>query len=174
MSVFLHFILPFTVMGKIDEPLNKNGIKQAKKVRDILSDTKIDLIICSPLLRAKQTAEIIRENKNIEIIYDERISERDYGEFEKLNIQEFDFPAYWDYYENHKYYNSENIRDFFNRVYNFLDELLSKYTNKNILLVTHGGVGISAMCYFNNNIPKESLINSSFNLSNCEIRKFEV
>ena len=60
-------------MGRCDEPLNNNGISQAIETKTNLLNKDIDLIICSPLLRAKQTAIIINEDRNIPIIYDDRI-----------------------------------------------------------------------------------------------------
>lgn len=51
------------VMGRCDEPLNEKGFEQAEETRKKLLDENIDLIICSPLKRAKQTAEVI--NKDI-------------------------------------------------------------------------------------------------------------
>ena len=43
------------VMGRCDEILNENGLEQAEETRKKLLDESIDLIICSPLKRAKQT-----------------------------------------------------------------------------------------------------------------------
>jgi len=162
------------VMGTVDMSLNTIGFEQAKQKQNALLETKIDLIICSPLLRAKQTADIINENRNIPIIFDDRISERNFGKFEGKTIKEFDFSSYWDYYKNDYYDNSENVQDFFNRIYNFLDDTISKYKNKNILLITHGGVGIAVECYFKKVIPTGSLINSNISLNNCEIKKYEI
>lgn len=157
------------VMGKCDQPLNEKGIEQAQIVRDNLINTNIDLIICSPLLRAKQTAIIISENRNIEIIYDDRISERDFGEFEGLTTNDFAFLSYWDYYKNEKYTKAENIQKFFERIYGFLDEYVEKYSDKDILIVGHGGVSIPIACYFNKNIPVGSLVETDLVLGNCEI-----
>lgn len=72
------------VQGKADIELNKKGIEQAEATRDTLKNEKIDLILCSPLKRAKQTADIINQERNIPIIIDERVSERDFGEFEGM------------------------------------------------------------------------------------------
>ncbi len=70
------------MQGSIDIPLNKKGIKQAYITKKNLDHISIDVIFCSPLKRAKQTAEIINKGRNLEIIYDERLKERNYGEFE--------------------------------------------------------------------------------------------
>lgn len=162
--------------GKADIELNQVGEEQAKVVKEQLQDEKIDLIICSPLKRAKKTAEIINSEKQIPIIYDERISERDFGEFQGKTLEKMkskvQFQGFWNYEDNVHYEKAENIQDFFNRVYVFLEEIQEKYKDKNILIVTHGGVSIPVTCYFNG-IPKEkSLIN--LGIKNCEVKKFEI
>lgn len=161
------------VMGKCDEPLNEKGLEQANITKNSLPKEKIDLIICSPLLRAKQTAEIINEVLNVAIIYDNRISERDFGEFEGMETKDFDFLGYWNYYKNEKYERAENIQDFFQRIYSFLDEITKEYRDKNIMLVAHGGVSIPVACYFNQSIPEGSLVEAGIVLNNCEIKAYE-
>lgn len=157
------------VMGRCDEPLNNVGMKQALETKNNLMDKDIDLIICSPLLRAKQTAEIINKGRNIPIIYDNRIIERDFGEFEGMLTNNFDFNGYWDYYKNEQYKTAENIQAFFQRVYSFLEDIVKKYSEKNVLLVAHGGVSIPIACFFNENIPIGSLIEAGLVLGNCQV-----
>ena len=88
------------VMGRCDVPLNEKGLEQAEETRKKLLDEDIDLIICSPLIRARKTAEVINKGRNIKIIYDDRLIERDFGEFEGKEIKDFDFHSYWNYYKN--------------------------------------------------------------------------
>ena len=161
------------VMGRCDEPLNQTGLMQAEETRKNLLNTNIDLIICSPLKRAKQTAEVINRDRNIPIIYDERIIERDFGEFEGMETKDFDFDGYWNYYKNDIYEKAENIQDFFKRVYDFLDDINEKYKDKNILIVAHGGISIPVACYFNNNIPNGSLLDKGLLLGNCQIQSYK-
>lgn len=160
------------VMGRCDEPLNENGLSQAAVTKNNLQNEDIDLIICSPLLRAKQTADIINEDRNIPVIYDERIIERDFGEFEGLQTSEFDFKGYWDYYKDMKFEKAENIHDFFKRIYEFLDDVVDKYKDKNILIVAHGGVSIPVACYFKENVPEGSLVDAGLVLNNCEVKSY--
>ena len=162
------------VMGRCDEPLNDVGFKQAEETRSILFESDIDLIICSPLKRAKQTAEVINKDRNIPIIYDDRIIERDFGEFEGFEIKDFDFDGYWNYYQNNHYEMAENIQIFFKRVYDFLDDIISKFPGKNILIVAHGGISIPIACYFNNSIPEGSLVAAGLVLGNCQVKKYEI
>ncbi len=132
--------------GRVDLPLNQTGICQAQQTAEAMNDKEFDRVICSPLLRAKQTCEIIyKGQKPIEI--DERIIERDFGEFEGLTRSEFDFNGFWNINSNQNFKLAENIEDVEKRVFNFLDELKQK-PNEDVLLVSHGGVGLVLMTYF--------------------------
>ena len=98
------------------------------------------MIICSPLQRAKQTAEIINIDNHLEIIYDERLRERNYGEFEGVSKTSFDYNEFWSYNKNINYTKAENVKEFFDRIYKFVDNLKIKYPDKNILIVAHAGI----------------------------------
>lgn len=158
------------VQGKADISLNSKGIEQALETKQKLESQKIDLILCSPLKRVMETAKIINTDRNIPIIYDEKISERDFGEFEGTKQEDFDFKGFWSYTQNMRYERAENIRDFFNRIYSRLDEIKIEYKGKNILLVSHGGVSIPVNCYFNNIPNQDDLL--SLVLGNCEIANY--
>ena len=158
------------VQGKADIELNKKGIEQAEATRDTLKNEKIDLILCSPLKRAKQTADIINQERNIPIIIDERVSERDFGEFEGMPNTDFDFNAFWSYKQNLKYDKAENIKDFFGRVYDFLESIKNEYAGKRILIVAHGGISIPVKCYFEGIPNTETLL--PLCLGNCEVAKY--
>ena len=51
------------IMGQQDIPLNDVGRKQAQKIRTLLDNYHVTTIFCSPLLRARQTAEIIAQER---------------------------------------------------------------------------------------------------------------
>ena len=159
------------VQGRADIELNENGMKQAEETEKVLENEAIDLIICSPLKRAKQTAEIINKNRNIPIIYDENIVEREFGEFEGMKKEEFDFKRYWSYKQDYQYEKAENIREFFERVYKFLNRLKKEYSDKSILIVTHGGISIPVNCYFNGIPEDDNLLKLA--LKNCQVAKYE-
>lgn len=69
-----------------EKKLNETGIKQAKETKQELENVKYDVLICSPMHRAIQTAEIINKDKNVQMITDERIRERKLGELEGHEI----------------------------------------------------------------------------------------
>ena len=159
------------IMGRCDEPLNENGIRQAYIAKEEIDKYDIDFIICSPLIRARQTAEIINEDRNLEMIIDERIIERNFGEFEGT-VKNDSYKDSWNYYKNINYEKAENIQVFFKRIYDFLDDIKKRYPDKNILLVSHGGVSMPVECYFKGNIPEGSLSGIGLALKNCEVRKY--
>ena len=159
------------VQGKADISLNKNGEIQALETAKMLEGKKIDLIISSPLKRARQTADLICQGRNIDIIIDKRIEERDFGEFEGLKTSQFNFNEFWSYKANVDYDNAENIRDFFKRVYGFIEDIVNKYSDKNILIVSHGGVSIPFNCYFNGLPNIECLL--PLCLKNCEVATYK-
>ena len=155
--------------SKRDIPLNANGISQAQKTSEQLKDVHFDLIICSPLIRTRQTMEIININ-NAPVIFEQRIIERDCGEFTGKSFDSLDRDLYWNYNDTTKYKEAENIKDFFKRIYDYLDYIKEEYQDKTILLVTHGGVSKAINCYFNG-IPSNGNL-QNLELKNCEVAKY--
>lgn len=156
--------------GIRDIDLNDNGIKQAELTRDNLKDVKFDLIICSPLSRTKHTMEIININ-NYPVLFDDRIKERDCGEFTGKGFDSLDRNLYWNYHDTTVYEKAESMKNLFNRVYSFLDDIKEKYKDKTILLVTHEGITKVINCYFNG-IPKDGNL-QTLGLKNCEVKIYD-
>ena len=68
------------MMGtRVDESLNETGIAQVKEAAKKL-DRGFDIIISSPLKRAKESADIIAAELNVPVIVDDNLKERDSGE----------------------------------------------------------------------------------------------
>lgn len=152
-----------------DEDLTDLGIKQAVELKDKIKDMKFDIIICSPLNRAKHTAEIININNN-KIIYDDRIRERSCGDLSGKPLEVTNREEYWNYNTTIKYGTSENIKLFFDRVYNFLDELKTKDYER-VLIVAHSGVSKAFNGYFEG-IKDGKFLNRG--LKNCEMKEYEL
>jgi broad specificity phosphatase PhoE len=169
------------LQGQTDIKLNNIGRNQAQETSKKIQNEKIDLIITSPLKRAKETAEIINKRFNVPIIEDDRLMERKYGKSEgltKKEIQEMkkdnpDANEVWNYNKNVDFNEIETMKYFCNRIYSFLNDIIEKYKNKNILIVTHGGVTVPIKCYFMK-YPLENLIDRNFirRLENCEVIEF--
>ena len=58
------------IQGSTDIELNETGIKQAEATKEKLLGENIDVIISSPLKRARKTAEIIASGRDIPLIFD--------------------------------------------------------------------------------------------------------
>lgn len=163
--------------GMTDIELNSTGIKQAEQTRNEITNYKIDLIICSPLKRARKTAEIINEVTNCKIIFDERIIERCVGEIEGTTKEEWnsiigdDVDIINNYNLNYDKQDIEPIQTVCKRVGDLLDEIKEKYKDKNVLLVTHGGTCRAINAYFNG-IGEDGHVESA-KIKNCEIREYE-
>lgn len=66
--------------GRIDMPLDQNGIKQAHELADfIMSRYTIERIVSSPLLRAMQTAEIVGQTFGLPVIQERSLMATDTG-----------------------------------------------------------------------------------------------
>ncbi|WP_187759767.1 histidine phosphatase family protein [Thiospirochaeta perfilievii] len=132
------------LQGIIDIPLNDRGVEEA-----ILLSSKIDKefkkIISSPLDRALKTAQIVNNNLNIPIELEERIMERNFGE---LAGQEASFVKTMR--ESTKDYGVETIKDFTNKLLDFLGDC-SKLESGRYLVFTHGGVIISLLSHLSSN-----------------------
>lgn len=81
------------VMGQLDIPLNETGIAQAVELAEKIANMHIEAIYTSPLLRAKQTAQIVADKNNIKIITDDRLKERNNGVLQGHIVHGTDNPA---------------------------------------------------------------------------------
>ena len=67
--------------GSTNVPLSEEGVAQAHKTAEMLKNIPFDVIVSSPLLRAKTTAEIIAEyHPDIPIIFNDGFRERSFGD----------------------------------------------------------------------------------------------
>lgn len=166
----------WNVLGKIqgitDIELNETGIKQAEATREKLLDYNIDLILTSPLKRAKRTAEIIGKDRNIPIKVDDGLVERAFGIFEGKTRQEFNLDEIWDYKLDKQYKNMESVKQVCSRVNTLLSNLKETCGDKTILLVTHGGICIPIRAYFEG-MPENNIL-SQFQFENCEVKEYEL
>jgi len=131
--------------GNKNSALTEKGILAAELLSSRIEEIELDCIISSPLMRAYHTAEIVRGNKNIEIIKYDGFKEINLGDFEGMKYDEImencsdvlnkieDDPF------NNCYPNGENLLEFYKRVEKSFKEIMIKYKHKNTLIVAHGG-----------------------------------
>ena len=152
-----------------NEDLNETGILQAEQLRKKIQNINYDIIISSPLVRAKHTASIIN-SKGKKIIFDKRLEERNPGNLNGKPLTVTDREKYWDYYSTIHYGTSETIQNLFIRVSDFLDNLKCQ-DYKTVLIVAHSGVSKAFDFYFHG-IKDGKFLDRG--LKNCEIKEYEL
>jgi len=159
------------VQGISDIPLTEKGIKEAKQLQDLVKTLNIDIVISSPLIRAKKTAEILVDS-SLPINIDDRIKERDWGMNEGALIDEVDKWDCWDVILNTKVQNIESLQDFMYRVSEFIEDIKIRHKDKNVLIVTHSAVS-RVIHYILEQIPEDSNL-SRINIPNLRIIEYKI
>lgn len=129
---------------KIDPPLSSTGIVQVSRQVDSIKDIKFDAIYASPLLRAKQTAEIVCRLLGLKFKETENLYEVDVG---ILDGETQNDPKNWSLYEevirkweegleNTAFPAGESLMDIKIRFKYFLSELHKK-DERHILIIGH-------------------------------------
>lgn len=133
------------LQGRTDIPLNESGIKQAQACGASLLQNEWDLMITSPLLRAKETGQIIQQKLNIPLYEMASFIEVAFGDAEGLTYHERDarFP-------NRDYPNKETEAMVTERFLKGIRTVHQDHTNKNILIISHGAFIKAIFYYFSN------------------------
>ena len=147
-------------LGKTNVSLNSKGIMQAKLIKKRIKDLSVDIIFTSPLKRAKETCEIVINNKSMPMKMNSGLSEINFGLWEGLTYDEVKTKyqnqlAKWE--KNpliNKPPKGETITEVLNRVSTFLREILDTYREKHIAVVSSGGVLNIILCFLFNIKPK--------------------
>ncbi len=158
------------ICGRTDAPLTPRGIEQAHALAQKLCGTQIDTIICSPLSRAKETAQIIQSVCGGELLVDERLIEQDYGIFEGEDRFSEAFLANKRQFAC-RYPGGESMMMLAHRVYGLLDECKAEHHDKTVLLVCHNGVCRVIHTYFHD-LTNEAY--AQFSLENCGLLRYSV
>jgi len=138
------------LQGRRDIPLNKNGKNQAKELQELLANYKIDIILSSPLGRAYKTAEKINSKRNLPLIIEPQLIERDFGEFEGKTFDEIRECGIEPWTYSPKTIPSVESDDMlYERFKEFLQEAQEKYKNKSVLIIAHAGLWRCFDWYFN-------------------------
>ena len=157
--------------GRRDIPLSEKGIREASNVAPLVDKLNIDVVISSPLIRARETAKILVDSK-LPINTDDRIKERDWGMNEGANLDSVDKWDCWDVILNTKVQNIECIQDFMYRVSDFIEDIKIRYKDKNVLVVTHSAVS-RVIHYLLGHIPEDANL-SRIDIPNLRIIEYKI
>lgn len=129
--------------GAYDDHLTARGREGAELLAEKLQGKGIEVIYCSPMLRAKEAAEIVNEKLNLKLSVVEGLRERDYGILNGKNKDEAKV-VYPEIVEKHKdIYTTdpqgESYEDFKNRVLGTFQKISNDSQYHGIAVFTHGG-----------------------------------
>ena len=159
------------VQGRINNPLNTHGKKQARELAQIFIDQqeKFTRIVSSPLSRALETANIIRKKLKLEepIIVDHQLIERDFNELDGLSV-DIAMPLIKKEGYTHPGYEMDDV--LINRVTKAVKKLSTRFVNQNVLCVVHSHVIKALLVHVN---PNEFSF-ADYLLQNGDVIYFEV
>ena len=154
--------------------LTEKGKEQIKNAASKFASDDFDYIVSSDLPRAKESAEIISKLLNKEIIYNKDFREYNNGILAgmKNEIADEKYPQYIfaEIGMDDRFPEGETPREYYARVSKALNELIKD--NKNVLLVTHGGV-IDIINHIFNKVPYSNSSKFKRYIENAEIIKYE-
>ena len=158
------------INGRNNSSLNINGIKQAKNKIKEINKLNINLVICSPLQRTKETCEY-SVTENIPIMYDSRLEERDSKSMMYESVSKLNKNIWYDETKDIVYKDSEGFKSILNRTKELLEDIKT-YEKYNVLLITHGDVCKAIYAYLSNITDAKEI--SLFKQGNCEIKKYDI
>lgn len=120
--------------GWFDVELSDLGIKQSIELKEKIKEKKFDIIFCSDLKRAVDSARLTF-GEEVEIIPDKRLRECNYGEYTAQQSEIVE--PMQEKCITERFPEGESYEDVKNRVASFLEFLKQNYDGKNIAIVAH-------------------------------------
>jgi len=139
------------MQGHLDVPLSETGRVQAQAAAARLADESIDKIYSSDLQRALETARIIHEGREIELVTDLRLREFHMGTFQGMTLSEAR-EKHGDAWERFFIHDadfalpggqSRNQKQV--EIASFMEEVVRSQAGGRMLVVTHGGILIAML-----------------------------
>jgi probable phosphoglycerate mutase len=141
------------LQGQVDIPLNDRGVRQAETLARTVAASPPDLIVSSPLERARDTAGAIARACGLEVTTDDAFLERSFGQWEGLRGEEIRhrWPAEHSDWRAHRPIAGLDIEDrpvVGERVAAGCRRLLEEHPGRTVMVVAHGAaitLGITAL-----------------------------
>ena len=125
------------LQGRTDIPLNETGRRQAREVGEKLATSveRWDVLVASPLSRARETAQIIGAAVGLKVsrTYDDLI-ERSFGDIEGYDCGHMSEEERHAFMEQH----GEHTSDLVARGLSVLQRIISDHPGQNVMIVSHG------------------------------------
>jgi broad specificity phosphatase PhoE len=150
------------MQGWSDSELTKNGKRNAVLLGNRVREINFDAIYSSPSKRAKITAELIKDDRDIPIIIDDNLMEINMGKWEGQAVSFIkekypdEFHSFWNAPHLYNSLNGESFDELKNRVLKSITSIQEKHSSGSILIVTHSVV-IKTLCAYFKNLPLDKL-----------------
>lgn len=142
------------IQGQTDTPLNETGVRQAKELAERLLEEKPEIgkIYASRQKRAYETAKIVAEKLQAEVVVKDGLEEISFGKWEGYTwkqVKELFFDEYKEWHENRRYKvppEGESYQQLLERLLPALQEI-SREEKEDVLVVTHSAVIMTLLSY---------------------------
>jgi 2,3-bisphosphoglycerate-dependent phosphoglycerate mutase len=128
----------------IESHLTEFGKNQVLDTAKYLKEISIDKVLVSPVVRTVETAEIVCGYLGVSYEIDERLYEIELGKLVGMNYEEIILKygnLFLQFYTENDaaltHYGVESFASIKQRIKNILDEITDRYTNKNVLMISH-------------------------------------
>lgn len=165
----------YKLQGRTDIPLNDNGRAMAREAAERYKDIHLDVCFCSPLVRARETAELFLAGRGIEIITDDRLKEMSFGKYEGTqncySIPDCPVNVLFKTPEEYKgVEDGETLEELFQRTGEFLRDKVYPLLEegKDVVIIGHGAMNCSILCQVKQ-IPVKDFWKAG--IKNCELMK---
>lgn len=154
------------VMGWLNSELTEKGKQHAINLVRLLKEKNITAIYSSDMQRAVDTAKPLATELGLDIIPDSCLRECSYGILEG-EIKEKSYPEIWNEREKDEYKyvlpGGESLELVYkNRVISFLERIIPKHAEDNILIVGHKGTNRLLIAYLLDKDPEEIIRTMEF------------
>jgi broad specificity phosphatase PhoE len=139
-------------VSRTDIGLNETGRREAWMLARCAEEEEPDLILCSPLTRALETARLSADACGVEPRTDERLRELDFGEWEGKTLAEIreEYPESVSLFEEdparYGFPGGEPLHKGSERVLEILAELHRSHTGRTVLVVGHNTLLRLGLC----------------------------
>jgi broad specificity phosphatase PhoE len=138
--------------GRTDVKLSERGLQEAQALASRAARERPDLIVCSPLIRAVETAQPAAEACGKDLLTDDRLREVDFGEWEGRTLSEIreQDPVSVERFEDdpveYGFPGGEPLLESAERALEALRELDREHPGKKILVVAHNTLIRVGLC----------------------------
>jgi len=149
------------MQGQTQGELNENGVQQAREFSEQWKNKEIDIILASDLKRSIDTARIIAEPHQLEVLTTPLLRERDWGSFTGRFIPDLKGEVWPD--------DIETLENLLSRAGEFIAYVKQTFPGKKVMAVGHGIINKAIQSYY-----YQKPMNEIQRMQNAEVRILEL